>query len=405
MTIWLLALILLASVAALGYRQGAIRVGISFFGLILASFLAVPLGRLIQPLLKSFGLKDPVMVWVLAPVIIFVLISILFKAGALPLHQKIEVFYKYRAGDLRYALWERLNLRLGLCLGLLNGAVYLILISFGIYIFSYWTVQVASSDTDPKTMRLLNRLGNDLQKTGFSKVARSIDSLPNRYYEMADLVGLIYRNSLLEARLGSYPPFLKLAEMPEFQALGNDTQFIEMRQRREPMVAIMNHQGVQGIINNRELMANIWGLVNQNLEDLRAYLETGQSQKYSDVIFGRWRFNLNAAISATRRAKPNISSTEMQKIRRWITSVFEKTTFVAMTEGLAVLKNAPPLRAGYVAVPTANQTFQGQWKEMTGNKYLISLPTAGVELQAIVEGDRLTMTGDGVTPMVFNPLE
>jgi uncharacterized membrane protein required for colicin V production len=405
MTIWLLVLILLASVAALGYRQGAIRVAVSFLGIVLASFLAVPLGKLIQPLLKGFGLKDPVMVWALAPVIVFVVISVLFKAGALPLHQRIDVYYKYRAGELRYALWERINRRLGLCLGLLNGTVYLILISFGIYIFSYWTVQVASSDTDPKAIRLLNRLGNDLQSTGFSKVARSIDSLPSRYYDMADFVGLIYRNSLLEARLGCYPPFLKLAEMPEFQTLGNDTQFIQMRQGREPIMGVLNHQGIANIINNRELMATLWGMVDQNLEDLRAYLETGQSRKYPEVIFGRWRFNINAAISATRRAKPNISSTEMQKIRRWITSVFEKTTFVAMTGGQALLKNAPPLRAGYVAVPTANQTFQGEWKAMTANKYLISFPSGGVELQAVVEGDRMTMTGEGVTPMVFNPLE
>jgi len=36
MTIWLLALILLASVAALGYRQGAVRVAVSFLGILLA---------------------------------------------------------------------------------------------------------------------------------------------------------------------------------------------------------------------------------------------------------------------------------------------------------------------------------------------------------------------------------
>ena len=40
---------------------------------------------------------------------------------------------------------QRLNARLGLCLGVVNGTLYLILLSFVIYVFSYWTVQVSNS--------------------------------------------------------------------------------------------------------------------------------------------------------------------------------------------------------------------------------------------------------------------
>ena len=74
-------------------------------------------------------------------------------------HQKVDVHFKYHAGDLRLALWERLSRRLGLCLGLVNGALYIILISFVIYAFSYWTVQMATDDKDPKT-------GEDSQSAG-----------------------------------------------------------------------------------------------------------------------------------------------------------------------------------------------------------------------------------------------
>ncbi|HWI55839.1 MAG TPA: CvpA family protein, partial [Bacillota bacterium] len=120
MTIWLLALILLASLAGLGFRQGAIRVAFSFVGIVLGALLAVPLGRLLGKLLGVLGVKDPFLVWVLGPVIVFILFSIIFKAAAAVAHQKVDVYYKYKAGDLRLALWERLNHRLGLCLGLLN---------------------------------------------------------------------------------------------------------------------------------------------------------------------------------------------------------------------------------------------------------------------------------------------
>ncbi len=211
---WLLALVLLASLAGIGYRQGAIRVAFSLVGILLGALLAGPLGKLVKPLLVGLGVKNPVLAWVLAPLIVFLMISIAFKIGAYTVHQKVDVHFKYHAGDLRLALWERLSRRLGLCLGLVNGALYLILISFVIYVFSYWTVQLATEDKDPRIVRILNRLGQDLQSTGFAKVARAIDPMPQAWYDAADVAGLIYKNPLLEARLARYPAFLGLAERP-----------------------------------------------------------------------------------------------------------------------------------------------------------------------------------------------
>src|SRR5579864_5411291 len=165
MTIWILAVILLASLAGLGYRQGAIRVAFSFIGIVLGALLAVPLGRPLSRLLGLVGLKDPLWVWALGPILVFIIISVIFKIAAAAAHHKADVHYKYHAGDLRLALWERLNHRLGLCLGLLNGAAYLILLAFAIYVPSYATYQVATSDQDPRWMRVLNVLGKDLHTT------------------------------------------------------------------------------------------------------------------------------------------------------------------------------------------------------------------------------------------------
>src|SRR5579859_3331678 len=225
MTIWALAVVLLASVAALGYRQGGIRVAFSFFGILVGVALAVPLGHPFGRLLGVVGIKDPLLVWALGPVLVFIIISIIFKVAAAQVHQKVDVHYKYKAGDLRLALWERLNHRLGLCMGILNGAAYLVLLCFLIYVPSYMTYQVASSDKDPSWMRLLNRMGMDLQTTGMSKVARALDSIPRENYDMEDLLGTLYHNPLAEARVSSYPAFLGLSELPELQNLGNDTAF------------------------------------------------------------------------------------------------------------------------------------------------------------------------------------
>src|SRR5438552_786167 len=136
MTTWLLAVILLASVAGLGYRQGAIRVAFSFVGIVVGAVLAVPLGRHLGRVFTLVGVKDPLLVWALGPLLVFILFSVIFKIAAAAAHHKADVHYKYHAGDLRLALWERLNHRLGLCLGLLNGAAYLILLSFVIYLSS-----------------------------------------------------------------------------------------------------------------------------------------------------------------------------------------------------------------------------------------------------------------------------
>jgi len=409
MTIWLLALLVMASTAALGYRQGAVRVAVSFVGIIVGTLLALPLAKLVKLVLGSFGLANPVALWILGPVIAFVVISAIFKVGALPLHQKIDVYYKYHTGELRLILWERLNARLGLCLGLLNGAAYLILISFGIYILSYWTFQVNSDDQDSREMRILNRLGQDLQNTGFNKVARSLDSLPDSYYRMADTVGLIYANPLLEARLARYPAFLSLAERTDFSTLGHDKGFTQMRMSKEPIMGILKHPSVDPMVNNPETVKLVWNTIQDNLKDLPGYLDTGRSAKYdSQKILGRWRFDVSAAAAAARRARPTMPASEMQKLRRWMQLAFAETSIVAMPDAKITLKNLPSVRNPAAANPAqpgaplavASETLQGRWKDLD-DKYQINFDGKD-DVFAKIEGSRLMMTIDG-TALAFVP--
>lgn len=406
MTIWILAVLLLASLAGLGYRQGAIRVGFSFFGIIVGALLAVPLGHLLAKGLTFFSLKDPLLLWALGPVLVFVIVSIIFKVAAAAVHQKVEVHYKYKAGDLRLALWERLNHRVGLSLGLLNGAAYLVLLCFLIYVPSYLTFQVASDGSDPFWMRTLNHMGADLQSTGMAKVARSVDSIPQVDYDMADFLGLLYRNPLAEARVSSYPAFLAIAEQPAFQSLGNDSTFISAWQRQEPALTLLAQPSLQAIRGNPELLKSVWQAAAENMSDFRTYLATGKSAKYDPIqILGRWNFDVNAAVLAVRRAKPNITSKEMFRIRQYMEAAFSKTSLVAMPDKQVIVKDVPPLGAHAPVAPGAGpqlQTLQGQWQDLDGGKYQISLN--GMEMPANVQGDRLTIKAD-TTELVFNPAD
>jgi hypothetical protein len=405
MTIWLLALLLMGSVGALGSRQGGVRVAFSTVGILLGAVLAKPLGGLLRSVLLAVGVKYPPLAWLLGAFIIFVVISIIFKVAAHMVHQKVDVYYKYQAGDLRLVLWERLNSRLGLCLGLFNGALYCMLIAAVVYPFSYWTFQLATSDRDPKSLVILNRVGQDMQSTGFAKVARALDPMPQVWYDSADLAGLIYNNPLSEARLVHYPAFLSLGERPEFQAIGSDTQFTQDRLRRMGIMEFFDHPKVQAVVNNPELMHAIWTTVVPDLKDLTAYLGTGKSAKYDpETILGRWIFDVSVALTMDLRTKPNISSRDMQRLKEWFLTAYSKTTFMAKTDHQFTLKNLPsatPAAAG-AAAASGSQNLQGQWKRLDG-KYQISVSTAGREadLAAAVEGDRLTITGQRMN-LVFS---
>ena len=391
MIIWLLALLLLASLAALGYRQGAIRVGISFIGILVGALLAAPLGRFVRPAIAAMGVKNPLVPWLLGPVVVFVLISVVFKVIALNVHQKVDVHYKYKAGDLRLALWERLNARSGLCLGLLNGAAYLVLLAAVIYPLSYGTVQLASSDADPRWIRVLDSLGKGMQNTGLDKVACALDPMPAVWYQAADLAGLLYHNPLLEARLSRYPAYFDLAERPDFQDLASDKDFIALRSRQEPIMNVLNYPKVAGMLQDRNLLKELWSTTLPDLKDLRTYLETGKSPKYDpETILGHWKFNIRVALSLMVRAKPNINSIEMRKLKAAMLASYSKTTFVAKPGHKAEFKHLPQLKLSPTASPVGGDNVPCEWQDNGGGgKYQLSV--SGNDVPAVVEEDRLTI--------------
>jgi uncharacterized membrane protein required for colicin V production len=401
MTIWLLTLLLLACLAAAGYRQGAIRASISFLGIILAALLAVPLGKLVGPLLKILGVTNPILLWLLPPFVAFVVVLALVKIGAFMVHQKVDVFYKYKAGDLRLSLWERLNARLGACVGLLNGTVYLVLISFLIHAFSYWTVQMEAGENDPRVQRLLSQLGRDLQSTGMARVAKSVDSLPVAYYDSADLAGLLFQNSLLEARLLRYPGFLSLGERTEFQTLGQDSAFAEMRLKQTPLREVMEYPAVKAVFDNPDLLRTIWATVQPDMKDLQGYLQTGKSAKYDEErLLGRWNFDANGTVLVYRRAKPNVAGGEVAKLRAWMAEKFPKSSIVAAPDHAVILKNLPliVMQPGQPLVGDS-KNLKGEWKSV-GTGYEFDLEGSTAKRTAKFEGSRLVISGEG-TPVVF----
>jgi uncharacterized membrane protein required for colicin V production len=377
------------SLSLLGWRQGVVRVLFSMVGIVLAALLAAPLSKVFAPLLGMFGVKNTIVLGIVPPLIGFALVMTVFKVAGYSVYKKVDVHFRY-AGDLRLALWQRLDHRLGLCLGIFNGAFYFILIAWGIYALSYWTAQASTSGNEPTSVKMLNSMGKDLDSTRFDHVTASIDPLSKSYYDFADLVGVIYNNPLTEARLSRYPGFLDLAQRAEFQDIANDSAFTEMRQRHAPVNELISYPKTQAILKNSQLMKEIRSVVLPNITDLETYLRTGMSPKYDQQpILGSWVFDLNYTMYLFHRTKPNISSTDFKKEKQVMASAFSQATIIATPQSAVYMKNVPRIAGGDL------QAAKGKWEGDSG-KYIISIENGKSDISANVEKERLLLTGEGL---------
>ncbi len=404
-SIWILSIFCVAAAVGLGWRQGAIRAAFSFVGILIAALLAAPLGKIFKPLLPHLGLHNSTLVWAVAPLVAFLPLLFLFKSGGFFVHRKVELFYKYRAGDLRLALWERLNHRLGACLGVLNGAAYFILIIFFLFNISYWTVQVAPSDDEKWTTRLVNRFGRDLQSTGLSRTAEAVATMPPMYYPLADVAGLLRQNPQLSGRMANYPALVSLAERDDCQQLAQDSGFTNAWFARAPMGQLLvDGSQFQTMIQNDELTKLVLGVVQTNFDDFTNYLTTGKSPKYDpEKILGRWDFNASTTVAMIAQARPNITPAEMRAARAWMTSAYAQTSLVVGADDQAFLKNLPHMKVQAGQPPTTETaTWKGQWSA-DGSNYDLTLSSNGDNkfMTAQTDGTRLTVV-DGKETYIFD---
>jgi hypothetical protein len=393
MILWLIALIVVASVAIVGYYQGALRASFSFVGLLVAAMLASPLGSLLKSIVPIFGVKNPVTIAFVAPVLAFVLVLVLFKLAALTVHKKVEAWYKYKGSDTQRMLWERLNARLGIPVGLANGIIYVFGICTLIYSAGYLTVQVATGDQDSWTLRLMNRLSADVSSTGMDKAVAPFMPKSELYYDAADVVADIFHTPLLQNRLANYPPLLLVGEKEEFKPLSEQT-FQQEWIKGMTFGSFVNHDRVKPLVENPEVVTNVLGMLGGDFKDLKIYLETGTSPKYDDEkILGRWAFNFNASMNAARRKRPTMGSLEIRQLRTRMGTLFAKSTLTATIDRKAILK--------LPAVPGSKGTVQGSWKNSAG-KYILGITEDGkrLELEADVDGRNLIFTKDNLV-LVF----
>ena len=291
-------------------------------------------------------------------------------------------------------MFERVNKRIGMGLGLLNGLLYLVLISLVIYDFSYWTTQMATSDDEKWEVKMLNKMGHDLQDTGLIRTARAIDPMPEFYFKAADLAGLVYQNPQLVDRISTYPAFLSLSERDDFKKLGEDTGFQTSWKNHSTVSELWNNPQVTAIRKDENIVGTVENLIRTNLDDFQSYLQTGKSTKFgAEQILGRWDFNVMSSLTALIQTRTNFSSTEMQSMRDMWSKAYAKTMLVAGADSQVFLKNLPHFKAQMNQPTTFDlATSQGQWKS-NGNDYDLSLTDNGASKSATatLDGSHLTV--------------
>jgi uncharacterized membrane protein required for colicin V production len=404
MSIWILALLVMVSTALAGWRQGAIRAAFSSVGILIATLLAVPVGHLVHPLLPHLGAGSPVLAWALAPIVGFILVLIPFKVAAHFAHLRIDFYYKYKAGDLRQTLWERLNTRLGICVGLLNGAVYFILATFFIFNLAYWTTQTAVAQDQPIMIRLVNWLGNDLQSTGLSRTANAVGTLPAENYQLADLSGFLMQNPQVGPRLTTYPALTSFWEQDNMLPVVTDSALTNALKAGTPLGDILNNPAVQSLIANKELSHQGQDLLLTNYDDLMTYLKTGHSARYDgEKIIGLWKFNPAVTVAWLRQDQPKIRASEMRAIRAWITQSYAKTRILATGNNQLFVRNLPQIKKQNPPSTTPELVnWKGEWSRSDTNYDLhVSFNGEDKFLTAKAEGLRLTVK-DGHNLLIFD---
>ena len=352
--------------------------------------LAKPLSPLTRHLLPLVGLEHPLWQFFIPQAFAFLIVVIIFIIAGSLVHRKIALHFKYKADEKKLIAWHRLYSRLGLCVGLVNGAVYFFLILIPIYIGGYFTAEAASDGNDPAGARFLTKTRADLHDLKLDRVVGAFDPTPSQVYQASDIADLVLHNPLLKSRISHYPPLLTLGQRPEFQALGNDVQLLEMIDRQASLNEILKYPPVQAIVTNANLTGQISAILGNDLNDLQEYLNTGKSAKFDDeTILGVWSINPQASLNQERKRHPGMNLRQVAKIRQEMYPLVSDLSLTATTDNKMILKKQALGKANATVVAV------GTWKK--DGTYEITLPgskpeTTEIEIQ---EGDTMLLPKDG----------
>jgi hypothetical protein len=367
--VWIIVFLCLGLVGLTGYYQGPVRAGFTFFGLLFGTLLAGPLSSLTKFLLHPLGLQHPVWSIFVPQVLAFLIVLTIFKIAGQVVHRRIAVHFKYKVDDQTLYRWQRIYSRLGFCVGLLNGAVYFLLLSLLVYSAGYFTTLASSGESDSLGVRFLTATRSGLLRTHLDRVFASYDMVPQKLYDAADLGALILHNPPLLTRLGHYPASLQLVqEQQEFKQLANDSDLQGMMTSQAKVIDILNYPSIHTMLTNGTTVTMLTSFIGPDLDDLKTFLTTGQSPKYDqEPILGVWDIDRPATLAQLRKMNPKITLKELGQKEQDLLPQIHGLTVTATPNNQVILRQPRPGSSDGIIVAT------GTWKK-DQDTYQVNLP-------------------------------
>ena len=259
-------------------------------------------------------------------------------AGTHPLHRKLELHIKHTLSTARHAEWERVNSISGITLGGIMGVLYLMLLAGIITPLGYAASQMrpnaAMAENEPVGYRLSARLHRDFRTLGLDKFARLFDPASARYYDAADISGLLYHNlrgsnlQTIRTRLVAYPALVEAAHTQHLYHLlhlSNTNSFLstDLQNQVTPSQLLHNHhvRNAMADIDLRKKLAQV------DTADLHEYLRTGNSSLYNPdtlhaqklpVLLGGWELDVPATFQQFESMYGGMNEREKEKLRAYL---------------------------------------------------------------------------------------
>ncbi|MGB0578277.1 MAG: hypothetical protein ACPGVU_01120 [Limisphaerales bacterium] len=301
MTIWILGVVLVAGLGALGRQIGSIRMGVSMIGAIISYVATIYLVPIVAPMMDTVGIRNPITVFWLTPCVVYVALFLLMNALAQGVYMKVNLFFQYRAKEDAKMRFERMDTNVGLALGIANGCVLLSIISVPIYIAGYITVQFQTDD-DPFLYGVMSKARTDLSSTGFDKIAAALAPDTSELFKKTDTIATIYHNADVQEFLAEYPQFYVLTEEKTiWEKEGEEitstadgaevAKFASLITGKAGMGKIVGHPYGVSLMDNSDFMFLVEDI---DFADLDQFIETGETTRYGEEPHvGKWEINLN----------------------------------------------------------------------------------------------------------------
>jgi len=361
MLVWVFAFLFALVFGALGYGSGAIRMLVALVGTVIAAWVMQPLAALLEPVAAKVAADNIALQQMLPGFVSFIAVWLAIYGLGFLAHQPIVFHVKYNEDDATREQFGRMNQAGGLVIGLLIGLVVFLVAGKRIYAGGYLTAQTTGEGTnEPGLVKLGTALRRSMSGTPWEKTFGALDRTPARFYEVSDVLGLVYENPNVLEYLRDYPPFYALEGKQEIIDIASDEEFMGLLRDKAGFSPVVNHPKARALLANGDITTALLAL---DLNDFSTWAKTGVSPKYSsERILGRWRVDVASVLLSIRRQRGNIPPAEFAAMRMALQSFLSPMRFKFMPDGRYLLTMAGPAPQAQAAEAPAEQ-----------------VPTAGVD--------------------------